>query len=222
MTLIRRLPLITIMMMLRSLIPMATASHAQGHNTPIVAWGTISTKTLSAHQAAYRLAQSNDVMMNLAGTTPIRNWNMTAHGLSGEAQMVVSSHDGISNIRSLHFSLPVHNLKGDGDGMDNDAYKALKADKFPTIDFQLHSATIQGIGNGSYGIAATGNLSVAGVTREVVLNMTGTVEADGTIQFHGSEVVKMSDYNVERPSLLMGLIKAGDAMMLTYQLVFVK
>lgn len=202
-------------------LAMIPAARPQVHSS-IVGWGAVTTRALAAEQATYRLAQSKDVVMNLAGTTPIRNWNMTAHGLSGEAQMIVTSSDRLSNITALRFSLPVHNLKGDGDGMDNDAYKALKADLYPSIDFQLISAKIDSHGNGNYLVHAQGTLSVAGVTREVILEMTGTVVDNGSITFHGAEEVKMSDYNVERPSLLLGLIKAGDTMTLTYTLVFVK
>jgi len=181
----------------------------------------ISFRLTDHENAIYRLSQSHDVVMNLAGTTPVRNWCMTAHGLSGEAIMLVHE-DRLADITSLRFSLPVHNLKGDGDGMDRDCYTALKAEKYPTIDFELLSTAIESYANNSYLVRARGNLSVAGVTREVTLFMHGILDRNSTIRFTGSEELKMSDYHVERPSLLLGLIHAGDAMTLTYSLIFTK
>jgi hypothetical protein len=52
--------------------------------------------------------------------------------------------------------------------------------------------------------------------------MAGEIARDGRVTFVGSEQVKMSDYNVERPSILFGVIKAGDLMTLTYTLVFIR
>ncbi len=50
----------------------------------------------------------------------------------------------------------------------------------------------------------------------------GTLPKMAAISFAGSEQVKMSDYNVERPSILFGVIKAGDLMTLTYNLIFIR
>ncbi len=161
--------------------------------------------------------------MNLSGTMPLHDWTMTAHGLSGEAKMALTTDNRLTGIQELAFSLPVHNLKGEQTAMDNDAYKALKADEYQNIVFRLISASIEPANKGKhYKVLARGNLTVAGVTREVVLNMAGDVANDGTITFAGSEKVKMSDYNVERPSLLFGMIKAGDVMTLAYNLVFIR
>jgi hypothetical protein len=42
------------------------------------------------------------------------------------------------------------------------------------------------------------------------------------VTFTGSQHLKMSDYDVERPSLLFGAIKASNDMTLTYKLIFKK
>ncbi|HEY5259091.1 MAG TPA: hypothetical protein VIJ46_00465, partial [Rhabdochlamydiaceae bacterium] len=40
-------------------------------------------------QKAYRMSSSKEVVMMLSGTTPLKSWAMIAHGLSGEANIVV-------------------------------------------------------------------------------------------------------------------------------------
>lgn len=176
----------------------------------------------SLEEAVYRLSPSKDVTMQLLGTTPIRDWKMSAHGLSGEARMTMSAERELLEIRDLEFSLPVHNLRGDVRAMEEDAYEALKADRHREITFKLRSATVTPKTATHYIVAAKGALTVAGVTREVTLKMYSNIGTDGAVTFTGSQVVRMSDYNVERPTLLFGAIKAGDDMTLTYKLIFTK
>jgi hypothetical protein len=178
--------------------------------------------TSDVEEAVYRLSPSRDVVMNLSGTTPLKDWTMSAHGILGDARMVVTRGNKWAEIHSLTFSLPVYNLKGEGHGMDDDAYIALKADRYKDIVFKLTSATVEPQSEHLYLIAALGTLTVAGVARTVTLKMHSQVARDGSITFTGSENVKMSDYQVERPSLLFGAIRAGDEMTLSYTLIFVK
>jgi polyisoprenoid-binding protein YceI len=173
-------------------------------------------------EANYKLSPSKDVVMNLAGTTAVKDWTMTAHGLAGDARMDITRDNHLVAIRSLNFSLPVLNLKGEQHAMDEDAYKALKADQYKDIDFKLTSATVEPQAGSLYAIQALGKLTVAGVTRIVTLKMQSHVAKDGSIAFTGAENVKMSDYNVERPSHFFGIIKAGDDMTLSYTLIFTK
>jgi polyisoprenoid-binding protein YceI len=175
-----------------------------------------------ANEADYKLSPSKDVVMNLSGTTPVKNWSMTAHGLNGDARIAVTRSNHLAEIHSLNFSLPVLNLKGEQHAMDEDAYPALKADTYKDIVFKLTSATVEPQSEGFYTIEALGKLTVAGVTKTVTLKMRSQVAKDGSITFTGSENVKMSDYNVERPSHFFGIIKAGDDMTLSYTLIFTK
>jgi polyisoprenoid-binding protein YceI len=175
-----------------------------------------------ADEVSYKVSPSREVVMNLLGTTPIKDWTMRAHGLTGEATMVITKDNRLSAIHALTFSLPVYNLQGDERGMDEDAYRALKADRYRDIVFNLTSATIAPQGDHLYLISALGTLTVAGVTRTVTLQMHSRVTKDGTMICTGSEALKMSDYNVERPSILFGVIKAGDGIVLTFNLIFIK
>jgi polyisoprenoid-binding protein YceI len=192
-------------------------STAQHHCDEGQSIGSVGVET-----STFTLSSAKEVMMNLSGTMPLHDWTMNAHGLSGEAKMAITTDHRLTEIQALTFRLPVHNLKGEQTAMDNDAYKALKADQYQDIVFKLIAASIEPGKDKHYNVLARGTLTVAGVTREVVLKMAGEVAHDGSITFVGSEQVKMSDYNVERPSILFGVIKAGDLMTLTYNLIFIR
>ncbi len=192
------------------------------HHSGTYMEGRVAKRNAESEEATYRLSPSKDVVMNLSGTTPVKDWSMCARGLSGDAKMVVTRDNHLKGIHSLNFSLPVCNLKGEHKGMEDDAHAALKADRYHDIIFKLASATIEQKDDSRYEIAAHGTLTVAGVTRTVTLRMVSLVAQDGAITFTGSEGLRMSDYDVERPSVLFGAIKADDKMTLTYNLIFTK
>lgn len=172
------------------------------------------------HDVVYKLSGSRNVCIRITGTTPIHDWSMCAIGLSGEARMLVTEDDGLEEVRSLDFALPVCNLRGDVRAMDNDAHAALKCDRYKEITFKLIAAKVEPKGAGTYSVSAMGKLTIAGITRTVTLRMRSRMQPDGTITFAGEEQLRMSDYNVERPSLLFGAIKADDVMTLSYSLAF--
>ncbi len=172
-------------------------------------------------ETTYTMSNSNAVGMNLSGSTPLSAWTMNAHGISGTAKMAVT-HGQLRDINALTFSLPVYNLKGPHSAMDDAAYRALKADQYKDIEFHLASANVEPRGDHGYLVTAEGTLTVAGVTRAVTLTMHSHLSPDGSITFTGAQNLRMSDYNVERPSLLFGVIKARDEMTLNYTLIFTK
>ena len=197
-------------LLLLAVVAGSTAAHVRTATAPADA------------RLGYKMRSTNDVVMYLSGTTPVKNWQMTAHGLRGDAQFTLSNDNQLVRIDGLNFVLPVKNLKGEEAGMDRDAYKALKADQYKEITFALRSANVTRVHCDTYLVKALGDLTVAGVTRTVTLSMQSKITDDGSIAFSGAEDLKMSDYNVERPSAFFGIIKADDHMKLTYTLIFSK
>ena len=155
-------------------------------------------------------------VLTLYGTSTLHNWEMTAHSFSCEGNFNVAG-GALTGIQSLTLDLPVHNLKSDKDGMNDNAYETLKADKFKDIVFHMTSAKV----NGGQ-VTANGNLTIAGVTKPVVLTASTKVNADGTVSCSGQVGLKLSDYGIERPSFMFGTMKVGDALTLNYALVFSK
>jgi polyisoprenoid-binding protein YceI len=170
-------------------------------------------------QTAYKLGKGST--LTLAGTSTLHNWTMTATSFTCPAQFAVSPAGVIGSVNALALSLPVHNLKSEHDGMNDNAYDALKADKYKDISFKLVSGTPMASGGNKYQIAAQGNLTIAGVTKPITVTTTGVVNSDGSITCTGSVPIKLSEYGIERPTFMFGTMSVGDAMTLTYTLVFV-
>ncbi len=185
----------------------------------LVVWCFVFPQTLEA-QSNFKLDSAS--VIHLKGTSTLHDWSMTAHEISGDATVNLSADRQLSSITGFSLKLPVHNLKGESSGMEKSTYKALKADKYEFILFDLISARFIKSGSDNYRILLHGNMTIAGVTQATTLNASAAMNTDGTISCTGSLPIYMSDYNIERPTYLLGTMKVGDVLTLTYNLIFVQ
>jgi polyisoprenoid-binding protein YceI len=171
----------------------------------------------------YKINNSDSNNLVLSGTAPLHDWTMAAHTLSGTAQFTFGPNETkLQSVGSFIISVPVHNLRSDNSGMDHDAYTALKANQYPSIVFKLNSVEVLPNKPNNYQVKATGNLTIAGVTRNINMNVYCEVNSDNTIAVTGSETLKMTDYQIDPPSKLFGILKAGDWVTINFHLLFTK
>lgn len=178
------------------------------------------TNTLYA-QSVYKLTDSKDINMKLSGTSTLHNWTMNAQTFGGEAQFDLKEHQ-LSSLKALSFSLAVINLKSGESGLDKNAYKALKSNDFKSINYKLISASVSPDKGNKFLIKTHGSLTIAGVTKEVIINVLAVINADETITCTGSEKLNMTDYGVKPPKFMLGAMKTGDAITLDFTLVYKK
>ena len=175
-------------------------------------------------QAIYKINDSKDINMQLSGTSTLHNWVMNSHIVKGNAQFGFNPENDkqLTSLDSLTFSLIVLNLKSDKKKLDKNAYKALKTDKYKNILYTLTSAIVSPEKEGKFEIKTVGNLSIAGITNEVTMDVFCVVNKDETITCHGSDKLKMTDYQVKPPTFMLGAMKTGDAISLDYTMVYKK
>jgi len=173
-------------------------------------------------QSVYKIADSKDIDMKLSGTSTLHNWAMNARDFSGSADFTFKSPGQLSNLTSLTFALAVADLKSGESGLDKNAYKALNAKEYKDITYKLLSATITPKADGKYLIKAHGDLTIAGVTKEVLMDVSCSVNKDGTITCTGSQTLNMTDYAVKPPKFMLGAMKTGDAITLDFTIVYKK
>lgn len=176
--------------------------------------------TCARSQSTYRTVDSNDVDMKLSGTSTLHAWTMVTKLFDGEAKFGLLPGSKLNALHALTFSLLVKNLKSDEKTLDKNAYKALKADQYNTVLYSLTSATVMPKKDGKHLIKTKGNLTVAGVTKNVAMDVSCLVNHDATITCTGSEKLKMTDYNIKPPSFMLGAMKTGNDITLDFTLVF--
>lgn len=165
---------------------------------------------------------ASSAKIEIAGTSTLHDWSMASNKANCNASF---QFDGSTLIKlsSLSFLLTAESIKSDHSGMDKNAYKALHTAKFPQISFKCISANIRSNGPNTYLINANGNLAISGVTKDVQLVSVAKVNpGDMSINTSGSFKIKMSEYNVERPTLMFGTVKVGDEVTVNYNVILNK
>jgi polyisoprenoid-binding protein YceI len=185
----------------------------------IAAVALLTITTSVSAQTAYK-ANAKSVM-TLNGTSTLHDWTMNARGFATSATLTVGADNHIAAVNSLVLTLPVTNLKGEKESMNENAWEALNYDDHKNIVFKLTSATVTPAG-GKFTIAAIGNLTISGVTKPITMNVAAVVNSDGSITCTGKLPIKLSTFNIERPSFMFGTMSVGDAMTLDYSLVLSK
>ncbi len=173
-------------------------------------------------QTSYKVKDTKEVL-KLSGTSTVHDWEMSALHSSGEAKFVFNSgnESELISIPSLSYILRVTDLKSDSDGLNENAYEALKSDEHKYIRYKLISSTIVPEKEG-YLVKSKGKLTIAGVTKDIKMDVHAVVNDDGTITTKGTYKLKMSDYDIEPPSFLFGSMSAGDDLKLDFTVVYKK
>lgn len=104
--------------------------------------------------------------------------------------------------------------------MNRDLYETLRSKRHPQISFQYVSTESMTYVDESdkYELIVNGRLTVAGQTNDIQFPLDAVIYEDGTIRATGSTVLKMTDYNVEPPSALLGLVRVDDELTVYFEL----
>ncbi|MEX2512952.1 MAG: YceI family protein [Cyclobacteriaceae bacterium] len=149
--------------------------------------------------------------MVVEGTSSLHDWEMVSNTANGSALLTLSNGK-ITGMESAKISMDVNTLKSGRGGMDNNAYKALNADKNPTIIFTLKKAVLQG-----NRWKVTGNLEMAGATKEVQFEVQTAMEGS-KVKITGQTAFKLTDFGVDPPTAVFGTIKTGDEVRLNVEM----
>jgi len=146
-----------------------------------------------------------------------------AQGLiSGGDGAVSWNADESFDLEVIHIKMDVHSIKSDmGSIMNNNTYKALKADANPEITFTLTDPvkSIQCKPNEKT-ISAKGNLTIAGVTKPVDMQIKASMQEQSKLAFEGSLAIQMTDYGIKPPVALFGTLKTGNEITITFKTNF--
>lgn len=159
--------------------------------------------------------------MQVDGTSTIHDWTVDAEEINLDAEFNTSAITGDSFdqqfVPSLTLNVPAKKLESGKGKMNRKMNDALKVDDHPNITFKLSSTELAENNSSSFKLNATGDLTIAGVTKEVSLPVEGSMQDDGTYKFTGSYELNMEDYNVDPPSAMFGTIKSGENVTISFE-----
>lgn len=109
--------------------------------------------------------------------------------------------------------------------MNKDMYQTLRADQHPNIRIDLTRAQLHEAGRISdtdwTPLKATSTLTIAGVSKPVVFEVKAKRVSADRIRLMASKEVLMTDFHIDPPKAMLGLIKVNDAIRINMDLTVV-
>jgi polyisoprenoid-binding protein YceI len=188
---------------------------------PVSAQNATSLSEIAAAGDEVIYQPSPESFIRIEGSSNVNEFTCTSDRVNGHAR-VSPNADGTEDTH-VEVALPVRGLDCGKRQMNRDLFRTLKADEHPEIQFELIQAYIVGTAQGgdgnSYQIRVEGHLTVAGSTRFIVFDTTGEMQAGNRYSIKGKKDILMTDFGLEPPTALLGLVKARDKLVVHFELL---
>ncbi len=192
--------------------------------TPLIAF-IFATGALFAQETSLTLQNDHDVIID--GTSNARDWDGKVTSIDAEFLLngfEGSSLDGLrpEHFKTLKLNMSAKSIESDGRRLTRNIHDYLKADDHPVITFELKEIkNIHANGN-SADIEAEGVITAAGTSHTVLMNVKAEKGDNGSFKFSGEQPLKMTDFNIDPPTAMLGAIRAADEMTIYYTVRFTK
>jgi len=144
--------------------------------------------------------------ISYSGTHFLHNWNATNDNISG---LIELNDNQVSKIGVI---AKVKDFKSGNSSLDSNSYRVLDALKIPNIVFRS-----SGIIDSLDIINVSGTISFHGIEKDLNVLLDKSIE-NNNISLTGKFIINLSDFNVERPSLL--LQKINNEIEIDIELIF--
>jgi hypothetical protein len=123
-------------------------------------------------------------------------------------------------VRTLRLQVPVASLKSEKEGLDKNLRKTMDAEHYPDVRFALAHYAAKAAGGDTLALHATGALTIKAETKDAALDARAWPASQG-VWLDGTQVLKMTDYGITPPTMMLGAIKVGNAITVRYHLLLV-
>jgi polyisoprenoid-binding protein YceI len=156
------------------------------------------------------------------GKSTVRDWSCKATALEATVDAdgsgaVAAVLGGTKAVRTVAFSVPVDQLDCDNKTMNGHMWKALNASTHRTIAFTLSGYEF-GEGTPLRG-TLQGTLTLNGVEKPIVLPVEFEAGEGGTLRVKGLYALRMTDWGVKPPSLMLGTMKVREMVNVGFDLL---
>ena len=157
------------------------------------------------------------------GTSTVRAFECSATAFqtrveSNTADAVSAVLAGTKAVQTAELTVPAASLDCKNGTMNEHMRKALKAKENPTITFRISSYDLTKVGDGVNG-TARGELTLGGVTKPIAVTAHATPEPGGILRLTGSQDIKMTEFGLKPPTLMLGTLKVNELVKVSFDLL---
>ncbi len=196
--------------------PMLRAAVALALTMAGAAWHPLDTQQL--------LSIAPESKLWFDGKSTVRDWSCKAPVIQaaltlegdGTAAAVLAGKEPAA---TSTLTVPTMKLDCDNGTMNGHMRKALAAEKFGEITFTLKAYdVVTEAGTGTKG-TLTGDLTIKGVTKEITFPVDLVAAGDKGLRVKGTYALKMTDWGVAPPKLMMGTMKVKEMVTVGFDLL---
>ncbi len=139
---------------------------------------------------------------------PMHSWE----GVSRDVTAAIVYDDEAKKLETVAVVAKVSSFDSQNANRDSHAIETMEGIKYPNVTFA--SQQVQDNGNK---LTVTGNLTFHGVTKSVTVPVTRK-ESGGMVVYEGAFDLKLTDFKIERPTLMM--VPTEDEFKMNFSLAF--
>ena len=175
----------------------------------------------SASAQSVRLAVAPESKLWIEGGSNLHGWSCKASSIDAtiDVDEAFLKSTAPTLLKKVQVKVPVRNLKCGHGGMDNNLYKALKADDTPDVSYILGTFDVVPGVSDSFTVKSVGTLTIAGTQKTVTMDVTASKLADGSVRAEGELPLLMTDFGVKPPTAMLGTLRTDNKVTVKFSLI---
>ncbi len=174
-------------------------------------------------QTTARVQASPESKLWIEGTSNLHGWSCKAEKLDAIIELDAAAVEDLATatpkmLKRVEVKVPVKALKCGHGGMDDNLYKALKADETPEISYILATFDATTGEADAFTLKTNGTLAIAGKENKLTMEVVATRLPDGTVKATGVVPIKMTDFGIKPPTAMFGTLRTGDEVKVNFSL----
>jgi polyisoprenoid-binding protein YceI len=159
----------------------------------------------------------------VAGTSTVRAFQCQAGTFdakieSSGADAVAAVLAGEKAVSTIEVTVPAEKLDCRNGTMNEHMRKALKAKEFPTVVFRAASYDLSRTGE-SVAVTLNGSLTLGGLEKPITVKAQAKPGPDGTLIVSGTREVRMTEFGLKPPTLMLGTMKVDEKITVGFEVV---
>jgi polyisoprenoid-binding protein YceI len=171
-----------------------------------------------------RVSVGSESKLWVEGTSNLHGWSCKATTLDASIDLDAALASQIATappkaLKRVEVKVPVKSLKCGHDAMDNNLYKALKANESTDISYILATfEAVPGDVKDTFTLHTVGSLTVAGAENKIAMDVIASRLPDGSVLAKGVVPIKMTDFGIKPPTAIFGRLKTGNEVRVNFEL----
>ncbi len=157
----------------------------------------------------------------IEGTSTISRFKCGSAHVQGYGFLYDEQDQSTGPVTEAEIIAPVKLFNCNLAAMTADFWDALKADQFPVIEYWIEDVSVDPVSTtmrGAYTVRSSGRMTIAGVKKSIDMEFVGRQIGPEQFKLEGKKEMFMSDFDIEPPTALFGLVRAQNKIAVHFNL----